>query len=109
LVASGADADKGRELAIEARAEFERLDMPGPMQGAHALLAELDTDAGSPLSAREREVAELVSRPLSNREIAQRLVLSERTVETHVRNILTKLGFSSRTEIVAWVLRAPAS
>ena len=109
LVASGADADKGRELAIEARAEFERLDMPGPMQGAHALLAELDTDAGSPLSAREREVAELVSRSLSNREIAQRLVLSERTVETHVRNILTKLGFSSRTEIVAWVLRAPAS
>ena len=39
---------------------------------------------------------------LSNREIAERLVLSERTVETHVQHILTKLGFRSRTQIAAW-------
>ena len=42
---------------------------------------------------------------MSNREIADRLVLSERTVESHVRNILAKLGFTGRTEIVSWSLR----
>ncbi len=106
LIASGGDAGKARELATAAHAEFRRLDMPGPMRLAGSVIAALDTASCSPLSAREREVAELISRALSNRDIAQRLVLSERTVETHVRNILIKLGFSSRTEIVAWVLRA---
>ena len=40
----------------------------------------------------------------SNREIADALVLGERTVETHVGNILSKLGFSSRAQIAAWVV-----
>lgn len=106
LRASGAPDADVRPAAVDAAAEFARLDMPGPLRRARALL---DADrAPSPLTAREAEIAELVARSLSNREIAQRLVLSERTVETHVRNILTKLGFGSRTEIVAWVLRAPA-
>ena len=39
---------------------------------------------------------------LANREIAERLVLSDRTVETHVQHILTKLGFRSRTQVAAW-------
>jgi DNA-binding NarL/FixJ family response regulator len=42
---------------------------------------------------------------MSNRQIAERLVLSERTVETHVRSILAKLGYSTRTEIATWSLR----
>ena len=51
----------------------------------------------------EREVANLVARGLTNRQIAKELVLSERTVENHVRNILKKLKLSSRSEVAAWV------
>ena len=52
-------------------------------------------------------MAALVARAMTNRQIAERLVLSERTVETHVRSILAKLGFSTRTEIATWSLRRP--
>jgi DNA-binding NarL/FixJ family response regulator len=62
----------------------------------------------SPLSARESEVAALIALAMTNRQIAERLVLSERTVETHVRSILAKLGFSTRTEIATWTLRHAA-
>ncbi|MBV9355234.1 MAG: AAA family ATPase [Chloroflexi bacterium] len=55
-----------------------------------------------PLTPREREVAALVAGGCSNREIADRLVVGERTVETHVSNILAKLGKHSRVEIAAW-------
>jgi DNA-binding CsgD family transcriptional regulator/tetratricopeptide (TPR) repeat protein len=57
-----------------------------------------------PLSRREREVAALVARGLTNREIARTLVLSERTAENHVQHILTKLGFGSRAQIAAWAV-----
>ncbi|HEY9527300.1 MAG TPA: AAA family ATPase [Anaerolineales bacterium] len=56
------------------------------------------------LTSREREVAGLVSQGKSNREIAETLVLSERTVENHVGNILTKLGFDSRAQIAVWAV-----
>ncbi|TQE23584.1 ATP-binding protein [Streptomyces ipomoeae] len=59
--------------------------------------------AADPLSRREREVAALVARGMSNRRIAAELVLSPRTVDGHVEHILAKLGFRSRTEIAAWV------
>jgi DNA-binding CsgD family transcriptional regulator len=55
------------------------------------------------LTARERQVAALIGRGMSNREIAASLVLGERTVETHVSNILGKLGAGSRQEVAAWV------
>jgi DNA-binding NarL/FixJ family response regulator len=54
------------------------------------------------LTAREREVAGLIARGMSNREIAAALVVGERTVETHVTNILAKLGVGSRREVAAW-------
>jgi DNA-binding CsgD family transcriptional regulator len=54
------------------------------------------------LTPRERGVARLLSEGKSNREIAEQLVLSERTVENHVGNILTKLGFNSRAQIAVW-------
>ncbi|HYB49440.1 MAG TPA: tetratricopeptide repeat protein [Streptosporangiaceae bacterium] len=54
------------------------------------------------LTRREQEVAALVTQGLTNRDIAGRLCLSVRTVDTHVDHILTKLGFSTRTQLTAW-------
>jgi DNA-binding CsgD family transcriptional regulator/tetratricopeptide (TPR) repeat protein len=58
------------------------------------------------LTAREREVARLIARGLSNRAIADQLVLGERTVESYVGNILGKLNFSSRAQIAAWAVES---
>lgn len=58
-----------------------------------------------PLTAREREVAVLVAQGLTNLEIAEQLVLSERTVETHVRNILGKLDLGSRVNLALWAAK----
>ncbi len=57
---------------------------------------------GSKLTAREREVAALVAEGLTNREIAERLVISERTAEGHVEQIRNKLGFNNRSQVAAW-------
>lgn len=58
-----------------------------------------------PLSRREEEVAALVARGLSNREIAKALFIGERTAESHVQSVLNKLGFRTRAEIAAWAVR----
>jgi DNA-binding CsgD family transcriptional regulator len=55
------------------------------------------------LTRREREVANLVAQGLTNREIAARLFISERTAESHVEQIRGKLGFRSRSQIAAWM------
>jgi predicted ATPase/DNA-binding CsgD family transcriptional regulator len=68
---------------------------PREQAGLRAVLA--------PLAKRETEVARLISQGLTNRQIGSRLFISERTVENHVRNIMDKLGFTSRTQIAAWV------
>ncbi|WP_395475303.1 ATP-binding protein [Saccharopolyspora spinosa] len=57
----------------------------------------------TPLSRREREVADLVAQGMSNKQIANGLMISQRTAEAHVEHILVKLGFMSRAEIAAWV------
>ena len=55
------------------------------------------------LGKREAEVAGLVAEGLGNKQIGGRLFISERTVDGHIRNILNKLGFNSRTQIAAWI------
>ncbi|GAA2104013.1 LuxR C-terminal-related transcriptional regulator [Streptomyces albiaxialis] len=60
------------------------------------------------LTRREREVAGLVAEGLSNREIAERLVVSKRTADAHIEHILSKLGFSSRAQIAALLDEQPA-
>ena len=59
--------------------------------------------APGPLGKREEEVARLVAQGLSNKQIGARLFISERTVESHVRGILNKLGFNSRAQIAGWM------
>jgi DNA-binding CsgD family transcriptional regulator len=112
LVARGVAGDlpAARALVTEAAAEFRRLDLPGPLAAADTLLTRIDAaaSAANPLSRRESEVASLIALAMSNRQIAEQLVLSERTVETHVRSILAKLGYSTRTEIATWSLRRAA-
>ena len=75
------------------------LPMPAPTS---ARRVEKEKFAG--LTAREREVAGLIAQGRSNREIADALVVSERTVESHVTNILSKLDFTSRARIAAWAV-----
>jgi len=62
-----------------------------------------DPASRTPLTRREDQVAVLVARGLSNRDIARSLVISQRTAESHVANILTKQGFTTRAQIAAWV------
>jgi DNA-binding CsgD family transcriptional regulator len=57
----------------------------------------------SPLTQRQNEVALLVAQGLTNRQIAEQLVITERTAGAHIEHILDKLGFTSRTQIGVWV------
>ena len=80
---------------------FEAL--PAPLWAKRAR-DELDhiggrTGAGWDLTATERQVAELVADGLSNREVASRLYVTQKTVEFHLRNVFRKLGVRSRTEL----------
>ena len=58
-----------------------------------------------PLTPREHEIVMLIAQGLSNREIADELVISPATAARHVANILAKLGFSSRTQVASWATR----
>lgn len=69
----------------------------GPMAAADAELA--------PLTAREREVAALIARGLTNRQIAEELVVAETTVDRHVSHILAKLEFATRAQVAVWFAR----
>jgi ATP/maltotriose-dependent transcriptional regulator MalT len=62
-------------------------------------------DALGGLARREADVARLIAEGLSNKQIGARLFISERTVDSHVRSILNKLGFNSRAQIAGWVVR----
>jgi predicted ATPase/DNA-binding CsgD family transcriptional regulator len=71
-------------------------------QPDHAAAAE-DGAGVAPLGKREADVARLVADGLSNKQIGARLFISERTVDSHVRSILNKLGFNSRAQIAGWM------
>ena len=62
-----------------------------------------DAGGAGSLTTREKEIAGLLAQGLSNKAIAQSLVIAQRTAETHVANVMVKLGLSSRSQVAAWV------
>jgi len=83
------------------RANFSR--QAGALVSPLSRRAEKRKEVGG-LTAREREVVVLLAQGSSNRDIAAALGVSERTVDTHVGNVLNKLGFNSRVQIAAWAV-----
>jgi len=101
---------KGATLEFPEAVEFalgrgEGVGIPRAEMEAPTAPMRIVVPTGEPpaLTRRERQVADLVARGLTNREIAETLVISQRTAEGHVERILSKLGFGSRTQIAAWV------
>jgi DNA-binding CsgD family transcriptional regulator len=87
----------GQELGRDDAARLAlRDDLSPPSQAFQA-------EGAGVLAQREAEVARLVADGLSNKAIGARLFISERTVESDVRDILNKLGFTSRAQIAAWI------
>ena len=87
---------------LGARAETRLFDEGSRMSPQEIVAFALAPPPTGTLSARERDVASGVHRGLSNREIADELVLSVRTVDTHVQRIFAKLGVASRAQVAAW-------
>jgi DNA-binding CsgD family transcriptional regulator len=99
------DRDQARSHAQDADRLARSLGMTAYVDRTAALVSGWG-DSRTALSSREAEVAALVAEGLTNRQIAERLVISERTAQNHVQHILTKLGFATRSQIAAWSTRA---
>jgi DNA-binding NarL/FixJ family response regulator len=103
--------DVARDEARAALAAFRQLGASRAMDAAGAVLRELGVMAGAgprshwALTAREQEVLELVAHGMSNAQIAQTLVISEKTAGHHVSHILSKLGVRNRAEAAAHAVR----
>ena len=88
--------DLGENFLRHASAQLPPLRQPSPRYALR--------QAFGGLTEREREVAALIAQGKSNRAIADELIVSERTIEKHVEGIMSKLGFTSRVQIAAWVV-----
>jgi non-specific serine/threonine protein kinase len=98
----------GRALTIWQAVEHARSSgSPARSKRRQAMVTQDGSPAGRGLvlSPREREVAALVARGLTDPQIAAMLVIGTRTAETHVANCLSKLGFATRTQLAAWAVQ----
>ena len=91
-----------RKLRLGSRAQLSGWLLSS--QQAPPAVAIAGPDPLDPLTAREREVTTLIARGMTNREIAAELVIAEATVAVHVKRILSKTGFPSRSAIAAWAI-----
>jgi DNA-binding CsgD family transcriptional regulator len=96
-----AELETGRHMSRDAAVALATGEAIEPDAGAAAG----DGD-GAVLAKRESQVARLIAEGLSNKEIGARLFISERTVDSHVRSILNKLGFNTRAQVAGWVSAA---
>jgi DNA-binding CsgD family transcriptional regulator len=108
---ANAEFSRAQKIIEQLLASFQDQTLSGIFETHTATVLPVPAAASAPrmererfggLTTREREVAAWIAQGLSNREIAKKLVISERTVESHVTNILAKLDFSSRSRIAAW-------
>jgi DNA-binding NarL/FixJ family response regulator len=99
------DRDHAAAMAADADRLARALGMRAYVDRTGALVGRLEAGRPEVLSRREVEVAGLVAEGLTNRRIAERLFISERTAQNHVQHILTKLGFTTRSQIAAWMSR----
>ncbi|MFF0457770.1 protein kinase [Nocardia africana] len=90
---------EGAAMSFESAVDF----VVGP---SHRAVGSADRESAG-LTKREREVVDLVAEGLTNKEIATRLVISQRTAQGHVEHILSKLGFTRRAQIAAWAGEHP--
>ena len=102
---AGFDASwaEGRQMTVESAIADALANLAVPTSALPA--GDVRDDRQPPLTPREREVAMLIARGCSNRQIAATLVISPHTAERHVEHILAKLDCSSRAEVAAWVTR----
>jgi DNA-binding CsgD family transcriptional regulator len=107
LVRRGGSDDRRQALALTKKYApvAAKLGM-APSRAAFAELADDLAGRAGPaaLTRREHEIAGCVAHGLTNREIAAKLHISERTAENHVQHILTKLGFTNRSQIAVWAV-----
>jgi predicted ATPase/DNA-binding CsgD family transcriptional regulator len=89
---------EGRKMAVEEAVNYAQ-DILAKAAAAHKVQKK-----SYGLTVREREVAALIGQGKSNDEIANDLMISKRTIETHIANIRSKLGFDKRTQIVRWAI-----
>lgn len=99
------DSARAHTMAADVVKQARALGMTPWVARARELAARLREERGDPLTPREREVTALIADGLTNRQIAERLVLSERTAQNHVQHVLTKLGLPNRGQIAVWVTR----
>ena len=89
---------RGLDMSVEDAVDFA-LGQPTAKPALAAPIAKPDMT----LSRREHEIARLIADGMTNKEVASKLFISNRTVETHVTNMLNKLGLSSRTQLARWI------
>ncbi len=90
---------EGRALSLNEAVELAKVE---PKENPSPAVPRAVSYAGAPLTPRQLEVAVLVAQGLTNRQIAERLVVTERAAAAHVEHILNRLGVGSRTQIAVW-------
>jgi two-component system, NarL family, response regulator DevR len=101
---------RGQDLVDAVREVAAGRSLLDPVTTAHVLermRESAKTDELAGLTERERDVLELMGEGMTNRQIAERLFLAEKTVKNYVTSVLAKLGMERRTQAVAWIARRP--
>ena len=106
-----AAVERGRMLSLDEAVAFAHAPLHAVSRLAEPplILVPPVRAAASPLTSREEEVASLIARGLTNKQIADALIITKQTADKHVGNILGKLGVASRSQVAVWVVSKSAA